>query len=145
MLVKKLARRRSSRQQPQHGPRPGEESGLNWHAGGASPHRNNPNLGMAPSMESDEPGRQSNQRLSDNRGEGMETESASTENHGSRFRALANLDLNANLEANMESAEILGDREDSLLAREIVQLDDNIRSANVSGAWRESIVGNMNK
>ncbi|KAJ8443769.1 hypothetical protein Cgig2_029674 [Carnegiea gigantea] len=74
---------------------------------------NNPNLTFETKensvfMESDERGRQSNQRLSDNHGEGMETKSASTENHDSRFRGLANLDLNADLEANMESREILG-------------------------------------
>ena len=52
------------------------------------------------------------------------------DNHGSRFRALKNLDLNLDLESGMEGEEAQGDKEDSSHTPEIPNVDRSQVEAN---------------
>ncbi|KAJ8434951.1 hypothetical protein Cgig2_025987 [Carnegiea gigantea] len=87
-------------------------------------------------------------QVSENHGTNKEVDAIPLCDHGSRFRALANLDLNVDVEATMEGEEALGNKEDSIYSKEIPNLGEAengiINLENILEQLMENILGKEN-
>ena len=141
MLVQKPVRRRATRQQPPTDGRTNEELGLNRQRGHVSSNQN----AVSPALEN-EMGINTNEEGVVYPKEGsrlkMENIIIAGDNHGSRFRALENLDFNLELETGIEGEEAQGDKEDSSHTPEIPNVDRSQVKANNQESITEQEKGN---
>ena len=147
MLVKKLARRRTTRQQLQGGGKTNEGLGLNRQ----KEHVNRPQTRAAPILESERGINSNDERLvqpGGNPGLGKERGAIIGDSHGSRFEALENLDFNVELEIGMEDEDLLCDKEDTSHTLEIPEVhgsqNEAVNLEHNSEQVMEHIVGKEN-
>ncbi|KAJ8427038.1 hypothetical protein Cgig2_032866 [Carnegiea gigantea] len=112
--LRKPARRKPARQQMQSGGRPAEVPGLNRDEGARHPGRRGQNLVSDMDKESRESDARRVHQLSNNHDPRLELASSDAQDQGSRFRALANLDLNIEMDPALEREDVQGDKEEDL-------------------------------
>ncbi|KAJ8431493.1 hypothetical protein Cgig2_032264 [Carnegiea gigantea] len=143
ILVKNPARRRTTRQHAQAGGRFNEEPSLNQPEGHVNSNKNT----TTPILES-VMGTNDNKKRTDHPSEnqGLRKEGGViTRNyHGSRFRALENLDLNINLETEMEGEEVQGGTQEGTMQHSSVSNPPKMEGGRDGALLTNHIMGNEN-